>query len=522
MSHKLSIKEMQIIAKKRGGTCLADNYVGNKTKLRWQCAKGHVWEATPSSVKGGTWCRKCAGLELLTIEQMRELAGKRGGKCLSEKYINARTKLKWECSRGHQWEAIPDSIKRGQWCRSCGYIETANKQRGSIEQMHILATKRGGKCLSKEYINSQTKLKWRCADGHEWEARPNAIQRGAWCPNCGLWNTNENICREILEFIFKETFPKKRPDWLLNNRGKKMELDGYNDELALAFEYHGEQHFQHIKFFHGADQKKLHGRIEDDLVKRRKCKENGVRLLEIPYTVPILELYEYIVDQCKKLGVKIPQHKKVDILELKSTYHLEILNKMREIAARHGGKCLSARYINSISNLKWECRKGHKWFATPGNVVHQNNWCNICAGHARHTIEEMDDLAKSRGGKCLSKEYVNFHTKLTWQCAEGHIWEAKPSNISTGNWCPKCAKNVKFTIEEMQAVARERGGKCLSEKYINTAHKLKWQCKEGHQWEALPGNVIHGTWCPSCSAKRGWEKRKNATHKTTQSKVGVR
>ena len=43
----------------------------------------------------------------------------------------------------------------------------------------------------------------------------------------------------------------------------------------------------------------------------------------------------------------------------------------------------------------------------------------------------------------------------------------------------------KSTIEEMQKLAEERGGKCLSKKYRNRYSKLTWQCKEGHQWDAI-------------------------------------
>ena len=36
------------------------------------------------------------------------------------------------------------------------------------------------------------------------------------------------------------------------------------------------------------------------------------------------------------------------------------------------------------------------------------------------SIEEMQEIARKRGGKCLSKKYINAHTKLEWQCANGH------------------------------------------------------------------------------------------------------
>ena len=54
----------------------------------------------------------------------------------------------------------------------------------SISDMHELAISRGGVCTSIEYKNSQTKLGWKCSQGHEWKANPNKVQQGRWCPEC--------------------------------------------------------------------------------------------------------------------------------------------------------------------------------------------------------------------------------------------------------------------------------------------------------------------------------------------------
>ena len=47
------------------------------------------------------------------------------------------------------------------------------------------------------------------------------------------------------------------------------------------------------------------------------------------------------------------------------------------------------------------------------------------------TIEAMRILAQQKGGKCLSKRYVNNHTKLWWQCAKGHKWFARPDSVKS-------------------------------------------------------------------------------------------
>jgi predicted lactoylglutathione lyase len=115
------------------------------------------------------------------------------------------------------------------------------------------------------------------------------------------------------------------------------------------------------------------------------------------------------------------------------------------------------------------------------------------------TIEEMHEIAEERGGKCLSDTYVNNSTKLIWECKDGHQWEATQNNVKSGSWCPHCAGSAKRTIEEMHEIAEERGGKCLSNTYVNNSTKLMWECTEGHQWEATPSNVKRGTWCRECA-----------------------
>jgi hypothetical protein len=56
------------------------------------------------------------------------------------------------------------------------------KKKLTIEDMYALAESRGGKCLSKEYAGVNKHLKWECQYGHQWEATPNSVKRGSWCP----------------------------------------------------------------------------------------------------------------------------------------------------------------------------------------------------------------------------------------------------------------------------------------------------------------------------------------------------
>ncbi|MCX6815303.1 MAG: hypothetical protein NT120_00435, partial [Candidatus Aenigmarchaeota archaeon] len=173
------------------------------------------------------------------------------------------------------------------------------------------------------------------------------------------------------------------------------------------------------------------------------------------------------------------------------------IEEIQKIAQKKGGKCLSEIYVNSKKKIKLQCKEGHTWKSRPSHIK-EGRWCPFCANFVKLTIGEMQNIAKSRNGKCLSESYTNSHTKLKWQCKEGHIWYAKPSHIKGGTWCPYCQRR-KITIEELQEIAKSRNGKCLSENYSANQTKLKWQCSKGHIWEAVPSSVKYGCWCPYCS-----------------------
>lgn len=57
-----------------------------------------------------------------------------------------------------------------------------------------------------------------------------------------------------------------------------------------------------------------------------------------------------------------------------------------------------------------------------------------------------------------------------------------------------------LTVAELQAAAAERGGRLVSDAYSgNPAQLLTWECYDGHRFEASPKLVLEGGhWCPDC------------------------
>ena len=104
-------------------------------------------------------------------------------------------------------------------------------------------------------------------------------------------------------------------------------------------------------------------------------------------------------------------------------------------------------------------------------------WCVVCAGKAKENIQQMQQIAQSKDGQCLSEHYLNTSTKLLWQCDKGHKWKATPQSVESGSWCPVCgnertANVLKDCLETFKMIAKERNGKYLSDKYINSSAKL--------------------------------------------------
>jgi hypothetical protein len=152
--------------------------------------------------------------------------------------------------------------------------------------------------------------------------------------------------------------------------------------------------------------------------------------------------------------------------------------------------------------LRWRCKLGHVWRALP-IYIGKGVWCPECSRARQfvHTIEEMRAIAHDRGGRCLSDAYVDLKTRLKWECARGHAWSTSPMSVLIGSWCPRCARAKQriHTIEEMHAIAHDRGGRCLSDTYVSINKKLEWECARGHAWSSLTRSVLAGHWCPQCA-----------------------
>jgi hypothetical protein len=114
----------------------------------------------------------------------------------------------------------------------------------------------------------------------------------------------EAECRRVLNKIFNKPFNKFRPNFLNNpvtGGNFNLELDCYNEELGLAVEYQGKQHSMYMPFFHRNYDHFMTQKYRDDM-KRRICKENGITLIEVDYTVKNENIENYLKKELQKNG----------------------------------------------------------------------------------------------------------------------------------------------------------------------------------------------------------------------------
>ena len=131
----------------------------------------------------------------------------------------------------------------------------------------------------------------------------------------------------------------------------------------------------------------------------------------------------------------------------------------------------------------------------------------------RKTPNDYHALAEQRGLRWLGLEVSNARIRTRWECQEGHQWEAAFDAIRRGSGCPACynegrGQTLRKAHEDYTTLARQCGLRWVGPEVQNTASKTRWECKEGHNWEATYGNIRQGKGCPTCAIVRQAEQRR--------------
>jgi len=403
---KFTITDIQNFAREKNSQFLSDNYINGTTKYQWQCPVGHLFSRSWAEARKCPdirWCQECK--KSGKIEFLRAYAQERNGKCLSQKYVNDKTRYEWECKNGHCWSTNWNAMfHKKSWCGEC--------RKYTLQDLNRKAEENGRKCLSQEHINDQTYHDWECKRGHQFST---------------VWSTID---------IMKEYAQKKGGDCL---------SEKYTSSRDKYIFICSNKHVWEARW----------GSMKHN---NSWCKE------------------------CQKYTIQ----------------------ELQQHAKKKAGRLLSTEYINKHTRYEWECKEEHRWITSWDNVLNGGTWCRECSYASRtckpskkYTISDLQIIASEKGGLCLSDEYITADTRYIWKCKRDHTWKTKFGNVFyNGTWCPQCQK---LSLKEAQEIARERGGRCLSENYINKRENMEWECGKGHRWFSTLGSVKYqGAWCIIC------------------------
>ena len=241
--------------------------------------------------------------------------------------------------------------------------------------------KNNGILLSKKLTSIKSRLKIQCSNGHIFTKNYKSIYKFKLCKKCKIYK-NENICKTIFESLFNCNFTKIRPDWLINPKtNRKLELDGYNDLLKIAFEYDGEFHYKKVKSKNYTSKKVLDQQYRDS-VKDKICFDNNILLIRIPYYIKKKDYQEYIIKSINDYNIKnnkniiIVNNNKVDIYNIVS--YCNKLNNIKEYALENNIKLISNKYNNLHQILEWKCQFNHIFQCNYINFQKRKNKCLLC------------------------------------------------------------------------------------------------------------------------------------------------
>ena len=158
------------------GIVLLGKYTNLGTKTLFQCDEEHIWEASPGNVLAGTGCAICSGNLQLTTKIVNDRIAYRGI-VLLDQYINNKTKLRFRCREGHVWETAPSNVLSGRGCHTCAdrtsdndvfYLWLAGQQE--------LVPLKDSEFLIKYGVTSERRKDLRIKEiGWAWNTTPNVL-----------------------------------------------------------------------------------------------------------------------------------------------------------------------------------------------------------------------------------------------------------------------------------------------------------------------------------------------------------
>ena len=275
------------------------DYKNAKTKVKIICPVHGVFEQTPNSHLNGRGCSKCKPdkiskkLSFTTeefIKKAKEVHGDKYDYSLVD-YKGICEKVKIICPTHGIFEQFPNNhINQKQGCPVCKRKESLQKRTGKTKKLTTEEFIKKAKEIHGDkydyslvdYKNSHIKVKIICPIHGIFEQTPNNHLNGQDCPSCKISNGEKEIAKWLDKNGFKNKYKKEYYfDNFKSKNNKYFRYDFYIPLKNLLIEYNGIQHYKPSEYFGGQNSFLL--RKHYDWLKRKYARDNGYKLLTIPY-----------------------------------------------------------------------------------------------------------------------------------------------------------------------------------------------------------------------------------------------
>ena len=388
----------------------------------------------------------------LYLLEIKEFALSKNGECLAQEIINSKAKILWRCENKHTWMQSPSVVmnKQKTWCPYCAGIIPR-----TLEELKNIVTKRKGKLLSKEYINVDTKYDFECMVGHKFSnSFKKVVNSGQWCPSCNKGHLSEEVARTTFEQIFKTQFPKSKPNWLRNQQGYQLEFDGFCEQLSLAFEYQGIQHFDSKRHLYKTNSKNvdldkrfIRGQ-DNDKIKLELAKSNNIIVFELTYKDSYEDFPKRIYEQAINFGIDVSKYDFHTNIDYSKAYlRQNRIEDLRNILVGKNIELTSKNWLGVKHKYEMHCLTcGHIWKAQGSAFFNSRQiaGCDKCARskvglRTIGNIQILQDFANRFGGQLVSDKYISRNSIYEWKCKNGHYFRKNYNNLANRNkFCSVC------------------------------------------------------------------------------------
>lgn len=185
--NKLTIDTVRQEFSAAGCTLLDSEYIGNKQKLRFQCACGGEGEKTLSHFRRGAFCKACGYKNTgsknrrLTLDDARAAFSASGCTLLATEYISNAAKMPYLCKCGSLHEMSLANFKKGKQCPTC-----VGKNQWTFETVSEVYRSHGCELLEDSYASINANMNYRCSCGDESTTTFGNFLKGVRCKQCGI------------------------------------------------------------------------------------------------------------------------------------------------------------------------------------------------------------------------------------------------------------------------------------------------------------------------------------------------